>query len=263
MALTKLKRHRIFIQLPIFDKVPGRAVAALATLITKSRHILSPGFCFATRIDKARVQLAEMFLSSNCDLMLTIDDDSLYMPGFVDELISDNKDIVSALYFSRRPPCKPIMYTQKEFNTRFKPITEWEDGKLIEVAGVGMGFCLIKRYVVEKIGAKAFNSILLKDLFDEQLLDVEDVSPMGGDLAFCQQARRNGFTIWVDTSVEIGHLGERAYERDDFEMYKLRAALKSVDRDKLSKLLNKQRGELLNLNNKPKIIKPKLIIPGG
>jgi len=263
MGLKKLKKHRIFIQLPIYDDMPGRAVAALATLITRCRHILSPGFCFATRIDKARVQLAQMFLNTNCDLMLCIDADSLYRPGLVDKLISHNKDIVSGLYFSRRAPCKPIMYKQKEFNTRFAPITEWEEGKLIEVDGVGMGFCLIKREVVEKIGAKSFNSILLKDLFDEQLLDVEDVSPMGGDLAFCQQARRNGFKVWVDTSVEVGHLGERAYERDDFEMYKLRAALKDVDRDKLSETLQRQKEQLLGLNNKQKIIKPKLIIPGG
>jgi hypothetical protein len=156
------------------------------------------------------------------------------------------------------------MYKQREFNTRFKVITEWKEGELIEVDGVGMGFCLIKRYVVEKIGPKSFNSILIKDLLDEQLMEIEDVSPMGGDLAFCQQARRNGFKVWVDTNIEIGHLGERAYERDDFEMYKLRAALKDVDRKKLSETLEKQKEQLLSLNNKEKIIKPpKIIIPGG
>lgn len=243
----------------------GRAVAALTHLLVKSEHIYSPGFVFATRIDKGRVQLATMFLHSNCDLMLCIDDDSLYHPTYVNKLISCNKDIVSALYFSRRPPCKPIMYTQKEFNTRFRPITEWEENKLIEVDGVGMGFCLIKRQVIEKIGPESFNSILIKDLLDEDLMNVEDVAPLGGDLAFCQQARRNGFKIWVDTSLRVGHLGERAYEEDDFEMYKLRVALKDVNRDKLSEVLNKQKGQLLGLNSKQRIIKPKLkmILPGG
>jgi hypothetical protein len=62
-----------------------------------------------------------------------------------------------------------------------------------EVRAVGMGFCLIKKEVFEKITPPWYLS--------------NPESSMGEDYYFCQLARENSFKIMVDPKIQLSHIG--------------------------------------------------------
>ena len=107
-------------------------------------------------------------------------------------------DILSGLYFRRAYPFSPVLFKKldegEDGNIVFEDYNDYPD-ELFELEGVGFG-CVLMR---------------TDCLF--QMLDEDGVgrwfTPLGGageDCAFCIRARRAGYRIFVDPSVELGHM---------------------------------------------------------
>lgn len=107
-------------------------------------------------------------------------------------LLEDGKDIVSGLYFKSTFPHTPQMY-RKVGEDRYSPILDYDEG-IVEVDGIGLGCCLIKKSVFESI--------------PEPWFDLPALSDLSEDLYFCERAKRAGYTIYVDTRVKCGHISE-------------------------------------------------------
>jgi len=99
-----------------------------------------------------------------------------------------------------------IPHAYRRINTgELKPIYVYNQ-RPSEVDSVGLGCCLIKRKVFEKIGSKfEFNN---------------DVG--GEDINFCKRAQDAGFLIHVDPDVQCGHIGETVYKIGDNVRYEYR-----------------------------------------
>lgn len=108
----------------------------------------------------------------------------------IPKLMSHGKDIVSALYFKNTYPYYPLAF--KKTDNGFQPIIDYDDG-LIEVDGIGLGCCLIKRKIFETI--------------PEPWFDLPPSSQISEDLYFCIKAKEAGYSIWVDTTIKCGHTG--------------------------------------------------------
>jgi len=155
------------------------------------------------------------------------------------------KKLVSGIYYSKQDPpeTKPIVYVDAG-NGRYRNLTNWERGEILPVEAAGMN-CLLshrsvfedidKNYVTMRLTAGGDIAIhrddIVGDIFDNQS-HPDDGKVIDGvlrqrifppeqelnvpffelryqrteDMNFFEKARRCGHTLWVDTSVECGHL---------------------------------------------------------
>jgi hypothetical protein len=107
-------------------------------------------------------------------------------------------DIVGSVNMTHEPPYRVIAFQGED---RYEHLmseleTEWLSRPgLYEVDAVSMGFTAINRRVLEKWNA-----------------DVpmwQPLPPMGGqDIHFCHEAKRQGFSVWLDSGMRCGHLTE-------------------------------------------------------
>ena len=112
----------------------------------------------------------------------------------------DQADIVGAVYFQHTSPHDCVIYSQHD-EEHFKPLHRSQIDEMMAAPGlypvdaVGMGFTSIHRRVLEKWDPK----IPMWGGGDSEL---------GHDMYFCREARRQGFTVNVDSGIECGHLTE-------------------------------------------------------
>jgi len=86
-----------------------------------------------------------------CSGILVHNSDTIPPSDGLKKLWRWNKPIVSGLYFRKVPPFYPVMSIWNVSMGGLSPVIAWEDGKLIPVDGVGMGFCLIRRDVFQAL----------------------------------------------------------------------------------------------------------------
>jgi hypothetical protein len=157
-------------------------------------------------VSKARNLLVTQFIKSDCTHLLFVDADVNLTTSAVLKLInsSKGKDIVSGLYPSR-----------VEGNGIFLQVHEEQtETGLLRVMAVGTGFMLIARYVLQAMMDKR-PELANKDgdqthyaLFDCALKDAKYI---GEDYNFCHRAIENGFSIFVDQTNALGHIGAKEF----------------------------------------------------
>ena len=85
---------------------------------------------------------------------------------------------------------------------------------LQECNGLGLGFTCVSRELCETIAAKAPR--VRDGLNDREMASVFRVDTINGtrrteDMAFFQDIRDAGYTVWMDPTIELGHIGERRW----------------------------------------------------
>jgi len=160
-------------------------------------HIATIGRLF---VPKAREEFARYSLDIGADYLFMIDDDMLCPIDLFERLWRHNVDIVAPLAFQRRHPYFPVIYKtktgwdniRKETFFGNEIVKNYPKDTLFECDAVGFGAVLIKKWVLEKFQPPRFMS----------------TSPTGEDILFCYQAREKlGAKVFVDTEIEIAHLG--------------------------------------------------------
>ena len=184
---------------------------------TKHKFIWSPVRGDAL-IDRARSRAASYFLQeTNAEILLFIDDDIVFHPKQAIKLIDnimDGADVCGAPYIQKGTLGK----TWVQFDGQ--EITFKKDAPVVEVEAVSTGFMAIHRKVFEKL-SKVKNLLHPKTLkfyhFFEPHESEKDGVPihLGEDWGFCDLARQNGFKIFLDPSLMIGHKGEYVYNMAD------------------------------------------------
>lgn len=154
------------------------------------------------------------------DWLLFVDDDMAFQPDQIGRIIETRRehdlDVVGGLCFRRSPPHQPTMFMrERPDGGAFNYLEDWDDGGLVEVDATGMAFTLIHRRVFERISGCEMPS------YEERMALGEPgffrwSGGYGEDLQFCIDARAAGSRIWVDTSIEIGHMAELEVRRKHF-----------------------------------------------
>ncbi len=151
--------------------------------------------------DHARSTGCQRTLETNHEYLFFLDDDVIPPADAIINLLKHNADIVSGLYYRRAEPICPVM--MKEVDGGAKWITEFKQGELVQADLVGCGCMLIKRKVLE----------IMKPPWFEWRCDpwrFPNITPQercSEDYDFCRKARKLGFKIFVDTSVQCLHTG--------------------------------------------------------
>jgi hypothetical protein len=156
-------------------------------------------------LDVGRNQMVDTFMTKDYDHLLFVDSDIGFVPEDVTTLVEDDLPIVSGIYHSMfATGIHPIAYewAEHEGRQRMTPIKEWnrpEGEALVPVDGVGAGFLMIHRTVLEKFAAiYSFPQIWFSN---EQRGGVL----MGEDLSFCVRATDLDIPTIVDRRVQLAH----------------------------------------------------------
>ncbi len=194
--------------------------------------------------DANRNSIASSFLdNTDADWLWWIDADNPVVLGGIKRLLETGRKLVTGLYVYKGDEPYPVAYNRTE-DGRYESLRPWSRGEIIPVDGAGLGTLLSHRDVYEEIRKQYipmqradggiiavhqddiqgdyFNSMVSEN--DGKVIDgvmhqrvfeptVDAKVPffaleMGRteDIGFFEKAKRVGFDLWVDTSVEVAHL---------------------------------------------------------
>lgn len=183
---------KILICVPAMDMVATGFCQSLA-MLQKSGHEVSIMFQVGSLIYDSRNRLAKQALKMGADYTMWFDSDMIFEPDTMRKLLSDDKDIVSGIYFRRSHPYSLVAFDELDIeNKTFKDAEI--PAELKTVGGVGFGCVLMKTEVLFDVAAK------FGCWFDP-------INGFGEDLSFCWRARECGYEVYLDPKVSCGHVG--------------------------------------------------------
>jgi len=197
---------KVLIGIPSTGAIPIKTVQSLMSLKRPEKSAFF--FEAFSLVYFARNDICDVALRENWDYVLFVDSDMVFPPDALDRLMALNADVATAVYYARTGKHTPQIYSKiyprtdeaKQICERF---TEVPNG-VFEVEGCGMGLCLIKREVIAEVTK-------------EWYAPFEPLPGLGEDFSFCYKARERGFKILADSTIEVGHIGEKIYTKEDYE----------------------------------------------
>lgn len=191
---------KTLIAVPCMDQVAAPFAQNLAAMEKKGEVFVS--FLIGSLIYESRNTLAKQAIATKADFVMWLDSDMTFAPDTMTRLqrhMEEGKDIVTGLYFRRRPPFTPVLFKTLERIdddcARHENYDDYPDGDLFEIGGCGFG-CIMTRTSV------------LEDVFLNYHKCFDPVCSIGEDLAFCLRARELGYKIYCDSTIKCGHIGQ-------------------------------------------------------
>lgn len=166
-----------------------------------------------TLISVARNVIAKNAVKSGFDRIMWFDSDMKFPPDVLMKLSADmdkGLDFVTGLYFTRKPPLKPVIYQELSWekhengaDVRAGNYYQYPNG-LIEIAGAGFGCCLTSVDLINRVGEK-FG------------LPFTELQGLGEDLSFCWRCIQVGAKMYCDTDVKCGHIGQTVFDELSYQ----------------------------------------------
>jgi len=205
------KREKVFIGIPCYQNV---AAQTLEDYMRFAYHIgrRMPEYDFylgvktKTEQFRARNAIVHHARDIGCDWILMIDDDHIIninedsgKPGkgaecydFLRKLLEHNVDIVGPTYYQRGGTSKPVTMKKRGAGFTFMDDSDLTGG-LQKVAVQGGGCILIRMSVFDTLKQPWF----------------EPEHTYGTDIQICKAAAEQGFGVYTDSSIELGHVWEQ------------------------------------------------------
>ena len=147
------RRTEVFIAVPIYREVPSQtAVALLRTTEALNAEQISYQFCFLqgnSQVCCARNLLVQQFLETKATHLFWLDADMVWEPRQFLALLAADKDCINAPYMAKTLVPKRLNH--------------------------GLGFCCVKRAVMEKLSAIAPMGKTLEGQFPQVFQDRKSV----------------------------------------------------------------------------------------
>ena len=167
------------------------------------RHVCPVG---SSIVQDARSGVVDLFLKGDGTHLFWIDSDMHWHPRDFAKLVALGTvfDVVGATYTQKVEPPRYMI--------RGTPSAPNEYG-LVEVLGLGLGFTIMRRAVVERIAATKpmirTNGGEMREVFE--FGRTPEGHRLGEDMRFFQDIRDAGYKVWMDPTLDIGHVGLKVY----------------------------------------------------
>lgn len=146
-------------------------------------------------------------IENGFDSVMWLDSDVIVPPNILIKLQAYNMDMVTGLYVKRCEPVEPVIYDELEEPTRdesgrlasnIHSYTDYPDNAFFPVKGCGFG-CVMT------------STKLLKDVWDHYGPAFTPYPWASEDISFCHRVNQLGYTIYCDSSLSCGHVGQFIY----------------------------------------------------
>lgn len=171
------------------------------------------GIAASSLVYDARNSLAMKAVSEKFDRILWLDSDMTFQPDLMRRLSEDldeGRDFVSALYFTRKPPIKPVIFSETgydrvgdsmEVRPYAKTMFEYPKDEIFEVASAGFGGVMM-------------TVSLVKEIMDKYGLPFTPILGFGEDLSFCVRVSELGKRMFCDSRIKMGHVARSVITED-------------------------------------------------
>ena len=202
---------KILICVPSMDMVAAGFAQSLA-MLQKGGNETAVMFQVGSLIYDARNKLAKEAIKMGADYTMWFDSDMVFPPDTMfrlSEAIDKGHDFATGLYFTRKPPIKPVIYkslwwdNKDGLNVGAENDYDYKEG-LIEIAGAGFGCCMTTVDLLKRVG----------DRFGSPFMPLQG---FGEDLSFCWRAIMVGAKMGCDTSIKCGHVGYQEFSETDYD----------------------------------------------
>lgn len=202
---------RTLIAVPCFDMIHTDFVRSLIEMEKPGN--VACGFIQNTLIYNARNMIAHNAIEDGFDRVLWLDSDMILPPDAMRVLSDDmdkGLDFVSALYVRRKLPHTPVVYDDVMWRVnddgtvevKATPYNDYPENAIFMIDGAGFGCCMT-------------SVNLLRDMVSIYGAPFTPLMGMGEDLAFCWRAKQSGVSLFCDSNVICGHIGQYIYTADD------------------------------------------------
>ena len=200
---------RTLIAIPCMDMMHTPFVISLTGLQVKGE--IKFAYSASSLVYDSRNGLARKAICERFDRVLWLDSDMRFSPDLFRKLsddIDEGRDFVSGLYFTRKPPYKPVIFKKagyEQINNGVKPIAEtyyeYPKDSVFEVEAAGFGGVMM-------------NTSLLAEVEKNFGLPFSPIMGFGEDISFCLRVKELGKKMYCDSSVKMGHVGQFVYDED-------------------------------------------------
>lgn len=204
--------------------------------------------------DVNRNYIVDEFKKTAADWMLWIDTDNVHPVWGLRRLLDTKKTLVTGVYVKRSEENpQPLLYIRTP-DGGYAELGHYRPGEILPIDAAGVGACLMHRSVFEDV-EKAYRVLgrreggitlvhkdaIIGDIFDGQKHEYDGCVTDGvlhdrlvlpnrdvkfpffmieygrtEDYGFFERAQRAGHQLYVDTSVEVGHIGVKNFKVSDW-----------------------------------------------
>lgn len=188
---------KILIAVPTNKYVETQTMKSIYDLIVPEGYITELQFFHGYVIDEVRNLIAEW--AKQYDYLLAVDSDIIVPPDALVKMLGADKDIITGMYIQRIPQTHTLEIYKDLSNGGVTniDISELSADEIVEIAACGFGCILIKGEVFRTIEYPHF---VYRSAIENRQRVTEDIY-------FCSNARKHGFSIYVDTSLKCQHVG--------------------------------------------------------
>ncbi len=138
-------------------------------------------------------KIVDEAISNKCTHVFIVEDDSMFHPATVINLLTHDVPVVAGLCPNRNPPFFPYIYQDSsDKGIQYRALTKRDRG-LIKVGATGMGGILIKTSVFDKLTKPYFNTYFIGEV------------EWGQDVHFAKSLIDAGIDVYCDLNVPIWH----------------------------------------------------------
>jgi hypothetical protein len=191
---------KICIAIPNMGSVKTETMVALINNMVPPPCDLYLAHIELSNLPQAREALVVTAHKENCTHVWFVDSDVNFKGDTLKKLLAHDKDIVGCNYNTKQ--LKPFRISTVKFlegdhyiNVQPKDFPK----KLFKCGALGLGMCLIKMPVFDKIPLPLF------------VFEREAKEWVGEDVYFFRKAIKAGFDVWCDPTIPMGHIGEYQY----------------------------------------------------
>jgi hypothetical protein len=176
-----------------------------------------------------RNEMVKKFLAfGKAEWLLMVDSDMVFMPDLVEKLLRnadpETAPIVGGLCFGfdEKGEVQPTLYgfVGGPDDPQVVRYHEWPPDTMMQVAATGAAALLVHRGVFERMRDFQHPSRPGKLGFNDAYPWFQELEhngrPVSEDIGFCWRAGLLGIPIYVDTSVQIGHVKQRVLTMDSY-----------------------------------------------
>ena len=203
---------KTLIAIPCMDYMDTRFVRSLVSMQRVGNTCVS--FLTNTLIYDARNKLAQQAIDENVDYVLWLDSDVVFNESLLIDLFKaiEGRDFVTGVYHKRRPPYSPVIYKTIRLGIGADAYSEeyldYPKNSIFEIDACGFGAVLMR--------AEMLKTVVNKDnaLFSP-------IAGYGEDISFCIRARRAGYKLYCDSSIQLGHVAQTIVTSDTYKAFNM------------------------------------------
>lgn len=195
------KRYKICFAIPCTGTIRIETMLSIVGIMGNTPH----DFYFAYRtgcyIEENRTNMIKTAIEQKCDKLFFLDSDIIVEHDVVNKLLAHNKPFIGADYHQRKFPLySNIKIAGEDGKLKAVPAEEMPT-TVSKVFGVPTGCMLIDIPTVQKIPLPWFDLTYFEDGSLE----------FGEDIFFCKKINEAGMEVWVDPTIQTGHIGTHVY----------------------------------------------------